>query len=198
MAIRRKDFITEVLTDTDLEAVQDNANIQVDTVAELSSLPSTVNTAYVKADESIHIRRSGGWIKLAKEVSITAGTGISGGGSLNADRTISLNTSYTDGRYSLSSHNHDSTYAGKWVESSKTQNSTNAAYLWAVSIQVNANSTYDITPQPFSTNWFLTGTWSTGSSPLYAPTIENLGNNSYRVHNHNGATMYCHIQAVRG
>jgi hypothetical protein len=41
-----------------------------------------------------------GWETLATESrSILAGTGLSGGGNLTADRTLSLDTTYTDGRY---------------------------------------------------------------------------------------------------
>ena len=42
---------------------------------------------------------------------ITAGTGLTGGGTLAANRTISFDTTWGDNRYSLTGHNHDTVYA---------------------------------------------------------------------------------------
>jgi hypothetical protein len=39
------------------------------------------------------------WARLTNYVSVSAGTGLSGGGALSSSRTLSLNTSYTDGLY---------------------------------------------------------------------------------------------------
>jgi len=57
--------------------------------------------------------------------SITAGTGLSGGGNLTADRTISLDTSYTDGQYVLK--------AGDTMSGSLTMGAGTSIYLNASS-----------------------------------------------------------------
>jgi len=191
MTIRRKDFITEVLTDTDLENVQDNGNIEVSSSGELSSLPASVNTAYVKADESIYIRRSGGWIKLAKEISVNAGYGLTGGGSLNADRTISLDTGTTDGRY-----------AGKAVETT-VSNLTGAVNgkldtgrLFFASVHIGANSEYIVGYAGSGFN-ICVATWSTSATPLISPSCENLTDGRFRIRNGNGTAYWCHFVMVK-
>ena len=42
---------------------------------------------------------------------ITAGTGLTGGGNLTANRTFNFDTTWGDNRYALTGHNHDTVYA---------------------------------------------------------------------------------------
>ena len=63
MTIKRIDFApNDVLTAADLEQVQDNAAVQVTSISELSSLPSTVKVAYCDEDDTIYVYRGSAWL----------------------------------------------------------------------------------------------------------------------------------------
>ena len=65
MAVKRKDFqANTVLKASEVEQVQDNGVIQCSTEAELQSLPDTVRLAFVTADESVYVFKSGVWKKF--------------------------------------------------------------------------------------------------------------------------------------
>lgn len=62
--------------------------------------PSNVDTFVVDASGTITLG-SVPWARLTGHLSVTAGTGLTGGGSLITNRTLSLDTTYTDNRYVL-------------------------------------------------------------------------------------------------
>lgn len=65
MAVKRKDFqANTVLKASEVEQVQDNGVIQCNTEAELQTLPDTVRLAFVTADESVYVYKSGVWKKF--------------------------------------------------------------------------------------------------------------------------------------
>lgn len=65
MAVKRKDFVANtVLKADEVEQVQDNGVIQVDLVADLSTLPDTVKLAFCLADESVYVNKAGSWKKF--------------------------------------------------------------------------------------------------------------------------------------
>lgn len=65
MTIKRVDFLPHTLLSADeLEQVQDNAAIQVDTVAELADLPTTVKMAYVTSIETLFIYKDSDWVPV--------------------------------------------------------------------------------------------------------------------------------------
>lgn len=78
MAVRRKEFAANtVLTAAEVNDVQDNGVIQVNSEHELDGLPESVNLALVLQDHTVHIQKNGVW-------SVFSGSGANPLGAIQA------------------------------------------------------------------------------------------------------------------
>ena len=68
MAIKYTDFLPyEVLTAAQVQSLQDSVVVQVDTIAELDDLESTVNAAYCLEDNNLYIHDGSAWAIMATQ-----------------------------------------------------------------------------------------------------------------------------------
>jgi hypothetical protein len=77
-------------------------------IAVQAELGINVSGPYTTLDERINNAVAASGVPSSRL--LTAGTGLSGGGDLTADRSFSLDLTYTDARYAAVSHTHDTRY----------------------------------------------------------------------------------------
>lgn len=95
MTIKRIDFApNDVLSAANLEQVQDNGAIQVTSVSELSSLPSTIKVAHVSDTGLMYSYNGSSWIPVVTNTSID-GLMVSGFYSIDTIGAVAAGSRYT-------------------------------------------------------------------------------------------------------